>query len=76
MKDKVNEIIKRINPELLDRDLSGTDNLVEDLSFDSLTYYALISSLEEEFSIIISNHHIHRFQCLNDVYSFIQNDKT
>ena len=51
--------------------LSGTTNLAKDFNLDSLDFVDLIMSLEERFSIEISDEEAQKLETVDDICSYI-----
>ena len=71
MKEKVIEILKEVNEEILD--YSGT-NMVEDEIITSLDMIEIVSALEDEFEISISAKYINRdeFATIDSICELIE----
>lgn len=48
-------------------------NIVEDLGADSLDVVELISALEDEYGLVITDEHIRELYTVKDVADFIEN---
>ncbi|WP_169193649.1 phosphopantetheine-binding protein [Anaplasma platys] len=52
--------------------LSGTTNLAKDFNLDSLDFVDLIMSLEERFSIEISDEEAQKLETIDDICKYIE----
>ena len=72
----VMETLCRILAEQLDvapASITPETNIVEDLGADSLDVVELISALEDEYDIVITDEHIRELYTVKDVADFIEN---
>jgi len=72
----VMDTLCRILAEQMDVDASSITpetNIVEDLGADSLDVVELISALEDEYDLVITDEHIRELYTVKDVADFIEN---
>ena len=72
----VMDTLCRILAEQLDVESSSITpetNIVEDLGADSLDVVELISALEDEYDLVITDEHIRELYTVKDVAEFIEN---
>ena len=71
----VMDTLCRILAEQMDVDASSITpetNIVEDLGADSLDVVELISALEDEYDLVITDEHIRELYTVKDVAEFIE----
>lgn len=69
MKEAINATIQRILRT--DRGITANQVLVDDLGFDSLKLFQLITELEDEFDIAISFRDAQNIKTVGDVYTSV-----
>lgn len=69
MKEAINATIRRILRT--DRGITANQVLVDDLGFDSLKLFQLITELEDEFDIAISFRDAQNIKTVGDVYTSV-----
>jgi len=59
--------------EVDEETITASTNIIEDLGADSLDIVELITVLEDEFNLVVTDESVHEFQTVGDIAQFIEN---
>lgn len=71
VKDRVLEIVN----DVLNEDVNEDSSVQNTASWDSLAYMAILSCIEDEFGLEVSENNINNFDSVTNIISEIENGK-